>query len=134
MLVRQLSLAAEPHHRVDFYSFDAVARDIAVVLSTLARVGNADEAAVGAAFAAGAGQLRQIEGTLTLLPPEACELEALDAAFDRLAAASPIIKQRTLLAAAQVIGADGVVTVQEGELHRALAAALDVPIPLSGAA
>ncbi len=134
MLARQLSLASSPGHRVDFYSFDGVARDIAVVLSTFARVGNADEVTVAAAFAAGAGQLRQIQGALALLPPEACGLAALDTAFDRLAAASPIIKQRTLLAAAQVIGADGVVTVQEGELHRALAAALDVPIPLGGVA
>ncbi len=131
MLARQLSLATEPNHRVDFYSFDALARDIAVVLSVFARVGSNDEAAAATACAAGAAQLRQIESQLALIPADACGLAALDTAFDRLAAASPFIKQRTLLAAAQVIGADGVVTVQEGELHRALAAALDVPLPLA---
>ena len=102
-----------------------------MVLSVFARVGSNDEAAAATACAAGAAQLRQIESQLALIPADACGLAALDTAFDRLAAASPFIKQRTLLAAAQVIGADGVVTVQEGELHRALAAALDVPLPLA---
>jgi phage baseplate assembly protein gpV len=118
---------------VDYYSFQAVAGNIAVVLSIFARIGARDEPAAASAFAAGATQLRVIESSLALLAADACTLDALDRAFDRLAAASPIIKQRLLVAAAHVIAADGAVTVEEGELHRALAAALDVPIPLPAA-
>jgi hypothetical protein len=53
----------------------------------------------------------------------------LDTALDKLARASGIIKQRTLIAAARVVTADGQLLVTEGELLRAIAAALDVPTP-----
>jgi Zn-dependent protease with chaperone function len=130
MLARQLGLARDPSTvSGDIQSFAYVVGDIAVVLSTLARADSRDAPATKAAFAAGAAQLKLIESSLTLLAPSECGLAQLDAALDKLATTSPVIKQRLLIAAAQTIGADGTISPAEGELFRTLAAALDVPMP-----
>jgi tellurite resistance protein len=58
----------------------------------------------------------------------------VDAALDKLAVSSLPIKKRLLVAAGHVIASDGTVTASEGELYRALAATLDVPMPALGGA
>ena len=129
MLLHQLKLAGAPQARVDFHSFQAVADDIAVVLSTLARTGAADEKNAVAAFAQGLRELPLLKDTLAL-KPATTDLDALDRALDRLAISSLPIKKRLLLAAASVIGTDGTITVSEGELFRAIAITLDCPMPV----
>ena len=131
MLLRQLNLAQAPSQRVQFDSFDAIRSEIAVVLSALAHLSPKDSAG---AFAEGSAQIPVIRDQLALLPPEASGLEQVDAALDKLAASSLPIKQRLLVAAGHVIAADGTVTVEEGELYRALAATLDCPMPALGMA
>jgi len=132
MLLHQLQLAKKPAQRVQFDSFDAVRTEIAVVLSSLATISSKDTAT---AFAAGAAQLPLLAGQLALLPPPACGLEQVDVALDKLAVSSLPIKKRLLIATAHAIASDGTVSVEEGELYRALAATLDVPMPqLSSAA
>jgi len=129
MLLSQLRLAQHPHRAVQFDSFPAVAREIAIVLSALAHF-SPDES--GKAFAAGAAQLPLLAGQLVLLDPAACGLDAVDTALDKLAVSSLPIKKRLLVAAAHVIGSDGTISAGEGELYRALAATLDVPMPALG--
>ncbi len=130
MLARQLGLARTPAIATgDIQSFPAVVREIAVVLSALARAGARQPAEATAAFSAGAAQLKLIEGALALLAADECGLAPLDAALDKLATVTPFIKQRLLVAAAQTIAADNTITPAEGELFRALCAALDVPMP-----
>ena len=130
VLIHHLELGQKPAAPgAQLYSFNAVATEIAVVLTALARVAASDEAGATQAFAAGASQLRMLEGQLTLLAPAAAEFIWLDAALDKLATASGPIKQRLLTAAAHVVEADGVVLVAEAELLRAIAATLDVPLP-----
>ena len=125
-----LRLAQAPTAATQLYSFNAVAADIAAVLSALAWInGASDQAAAARAFAYGAAHLKMIEVPLALLPNGIAALELLDNALDRLAAASLPIKKRTLIAAAHVIGHDGTITPEEDELFRAIAAALDVPLP-----
>jgi Zn-dependent protease with chaperone function len=131
MLLSQLRLAQTPTRKVLFDSFNAVSREIAVVLSALATLSSKDTAI---AFAAGAAQLPLLAGQLALLEPAACGLEQVDAALDKLAASSLPIKKRLLVATAHVIAQDGTVTVEEGELYRALAATLDLPMPALGQA
>ena len=126
MLQHQLELAQQPARRVQFDSFDAVRGEIAIVLSALAQFSPKDSAG---AFADGTAQLPVIRGQLALLPPAACGLEQVDAALDKLALSSLPIKQRLLVAAGHVIASDGTVTVEEGELFRALTATLDCPMP-----
>lgn len=106
--------------------------DFALVLAFLARIGGREEPAATAAFQAGAGRLA--DGPPPALPAAAaCTLERLDGAIDRLAAADLAARQRLLVAAAHTIGHDGQVSVEEGDLFRALAATLDCPIPPLGA-
>lgn len=132
MLLRQLSLARaeRPRAPTPFNSFQPLADDIAVVLSALARAGATEPARISLAFAAGVGQLPLIASRLALAGADACSLEKLDTALDRLAGATLPIKQRVLAAAAQVIGADQVVTPREADLYRAVAAAIDCPVPV----
>ena len=127
---RQLRLARRPAAAAgEILSYTAVAREIGTVLSVLARAGGRNDLAAAQAFAAGVGQVPVLASGLSLLAPVACGLAQLDRALDKLALASPVIKQRLLIAAAQTIAADGTITPAEGELFRALAAALDVPMP-----
>ena len=114
---------------VQYYSFTALAADISVVLSALAHVSSNADLDARAAFAAGAAQIKLIEPRLTYLDEPACGFLQLDAALDKLAAASGPIKQRTLTAAAHVVGADGQILIAEAELLRAISATLDVPMP-----
>jgi Zn-dependent protease with chaperone function/uncharacterized tellurite resistance protein B-like protein len=132
MLLGQLRLAGTPGaHRVEYDSFDAVHAEIAVVLSAFAHFSPQDSAT---AFAAGTAQLPLLAGQLALLDPAAAGLEQVDAALDKLAVSSLPIKKRLLVATAHVIASDGTITVEEGELYRALAATLDVPMPNLSAA
>ncbi|MBA4136998.1 MAG: hypothetical protein C0518_06750 [Opitutus sp.] len=130
MLLHQLALAQKPNAAVHFHSFAPLAGDLAIILSVLARAdGSGDAGRVTRAFAHGVAQLPLIAGQLALQPAATCTLEQLDSALDRLTASSLPIKQRALTAAAHVVGADGTVTVEEGELYRAIAATLDCPAP-----
>ncbi len=130
MLLHHLETGQKPHGPGDqIYSFNAVAREIGIVLSALAHISSDDATAAAQAFAAGAAQLRLLEGQLALLADTDTNFVQLDAALDKLAGASGPIKQRLLVAAAHVVNADGVVLVAEAELLRAIAATLDVPLP-----
>jgi Zn-dependent protease with chaperone function len=131
MLLRQLQLAQKPSQRVEFDSFSAVRNEFAVVLSALANLSPKNSAD---AFADGAAQIPVIRDEITLLGAEASGLEQLDAALDKLALCSMPIKQRLLVAAGHVIASDGTVSMEEGELYRALAATVDCPMPTLGLA
>jgi hypothetical protein len=129
MLLSQLRLAQKPNRAMQFDSFPAVCTEIAVVLSALAHFSPTQSAQ---AFAAGATQLPLLAGQLALLEPAACGLEQVDAALDKLAVSSLPIKKRLLVAAAHVVGNDGTISAEEGELYRAFAATLDLPMPALG--
>jgi Zn-dependent protease with chaperone function len=130
ILTRTLALGRTPGASiVQIYSFNAVVDEINVVLSALAHTasnGGLDPVTV---FASGARELKLLEGKLRLLSPAESDFVRLDAALDKLATASGPIKQRTLIASAHVVGADGCILIAEAELLRAIAAAFDCPMP-----
>ncbi|MEJ1971422.1 MAG: hypothetical protein WDM96_02605 [Lacunisphaera sp.] len=110
MLLGQLRLAGAPGaQRVQYDSFDAVRIEIAVVLSAFAHLSPQDTAA---AFAAGTAQLPLLAGQVGLLGPAESGLEQVDAALDKLAVSSLVIKKRLLVATAHVIASDGTITVE----------------------
>jgi len=129
MLQRQLTLAVNPRPQLQYDSFDAVRREIAIVLSALAHLSPKNSPA---AFAEGTAQIPVIRNQITLLDPEASGLDQLDSALDKLAVSAWPIKQRVLVAAGHVIASDSTITVEEGELYRAIAATLDCPMPMLG--
>ena len=126
LLLRNVAATRAPATAItQIYSFQAVAPEIATVLSVLAHASPGDTAA---AFAAGAAQLKLLDGRLAV-PAASIDLAALDLALDKLATASAPIKQRLLVAATAVVTANGEVHVEEYELLRAIAATLDIPLP-----
>jgi Zn-dependent protease with chaperone function len=121
---------AEPRAVVQFYSMKPLVPDCAVLLSALANVGSDNDADIQKAFAAGMPYLRAPDETdLVLLPREQCGVNQIDAALNRLAQASPLIKKNLLEACIHTIGADGVMLEAEAELLRAIADTLDCPMP-----
>ena len=112
-----------------YSSLKSLQTECSVLLSTLAHIGQEDEKAAAAAFRRGAGYLDTPEGTVHLLSGKARSLARVDSALDRLAQAAPSVKRNVLLACAQTVAADGQVLCREAELLRAIADALDCPIP-----
>jgi Zn-dependent protease with chaperone function/uncharacterized tellurite resistance protein B-like protein len=130
-LVRHLEPHFKPRDRqvVQFYSMAPLLSDCAVLLSALAHSGNTESDAVVKAFAAGVPQLRHGVTGLQLLQRADCGLGPLDDALGRLVQAVPQIKKNVLDACAHTVAADGVIQPPEAELLRAIADALDCPIP-----
>jgi Zn-dependent protease with chaperone function len=110
-------------------SLQSLLEECSVLLSALAHIGQEDESAEAAAFQRGAGYLDAPDGAVQLLSGEARSLARVDTALDRLAQAAPSVKRNVLLACAQTVAADGQVLCREAELLRAIADALDCPIP-----
>jgi len=100
--------------------------EVSLLLSTLARAGNADDQVLGA-FAAGAGQLSGL--TLQLVPLERCNFQQLELALQKLAELSAQARREVLLACAACVSADQLVRVREAELVRGVADLLDCPMP-----
>jgi Zn-dependent protease with chaperone function len=114
---------------IQYYSMKPLASDCEVLLSALAHTGQTDLSDINRAFQAGAPHLRLAEVPLTLLTWEQCDLDEINRALDRLAQAAPQIKKNALEACVQTVGADGVIQENEAELLRAIAEALDCPLP-----
>ncbi len=110
-----------------FHAFHAVAPEISVILSAVAQETAGDGPGAERAFGAGLTQLRDTGAEFRFAP--AGDLAALGPALDKLALATLPIKRRTLAAAAHAAAADGQLHPRELELLRAIAAALDVPMP-----
>ncbi len=100
------------------------------LLSTLAHLGHTGDDAAEHAFQQGASRLASApHPVLVLAPRSESGLKPLDAALDQLSSASPAIKKRVLEACSECIAADTRVRVEEGELLRVIADALDCPMP-----
>jgi Zn-dependent protease with chaperone function len=124
---RRLEHARRPREsgRVRFRRLGPVKDDAVTLLSALAQVGHRTNRAARRAFDEGAGYLPDLGAA----EPVAARPQDLDTALDRLAATAPKVKQQVLDACAHVVLDDDTVTVQEGELLRAIAVALESPLP-----
>jgi hypothetical protein len=101
------------------------------LLSTLAYAGTRDQQQAQAAYQQGISLLVDTsQPTPAMLPKSQCGLQAVDTALNQLVDAIPGVKKRAIAACAAAIGADGKVTVEEGELLRIISDALDCPMPL----
>lgn len=130
LLRRHLEPAFKPHARAhsSFHSLKPLAPQLALVLGALARAGHPDDAAARRAVEVGA-RAAGLPDLVERLPREHATLEQLDHALSDLERLSPPNKRRAILACAACIAADRAVTVREGELLRAVADSLAVPMP-----
>jgi hypothetical protein len=101
----------------------------AVVLSALAQVGASTAEETARAFGAGIEALGWPGVRLEMAPPGRVGLSEIDAAIEELARAAPPLKKQILEACAACICVDGTVTIDEGELLRAVSDSLGCPMP-----
>lgn len=113
---------------VRYFSVQAVAGDISVLLTLLASAGQEGDD-VRAAFAAGVKTFNSTQLNLRWLGNGQCTLATLQAALENLAETGPSVKRSVLQACAATVAADGMIQAAEGELLRAVADALDCPMP-----
>jgi Zn-dependent protease with chaperone function/uncharacterized tellurite resistance protein B-like protein len=129
LLVRHLDLHFErkPDPKVQYYNLRGLMEPCASVLSALAHIGQREAADAESAFDAGAGELGV--GSIAMQDRSSVKLNKVGEALDTLMLASGREKQKLIRACAKTIAADGEVTRGEGELMRAVADSLAVPMP-----
>jgi Zn-dependent protease with chaperone function len=132
IVMRHLDTRFYPERRpvTQFYDLRPLVRDAGILLSATAYAGADDPAQAQIAFARGAESLGRIaRAEIPWLPPTECDLKHLDAALDRFAQAVPQIKKNVLTACAETVAADATIQQREAEILRAIADALDCPLP-----
>jgi Zn-dependent protease with chaperone function/uncharacterized tellurite resistance protein B-like protein len=107
---------------VKFKSRDELKDECALILSLLAYAGGSE-----ALFA-------RVAPGLALKSRDSLQLASVSAALERLSQLAPLEKAPLIAACAEMVAADGNVKLIEHELLRAVAAALDCPMPPSIAA
>lgn len=110
--------------QVRYYGLQELGSQVSVLLSTLAYASQHDDEL---AFQAGAKYLSEV--AVELLPRDACTVGQLDAALRELRQAAPKLRARLVDATAACICADMDVSVEEGELLRAICDMLNCPMP-----
>ena len=131
IVTHRLDVAFHPRERKEKYkSIEPLKKDAATILSRLAVAGHANPDEAAGAFHAAVKQLR-IAGESAAALEFAGEtgLPDVGRAIDRFAQARPGVKRVLLDACAHCVLYDQMVTVSEGELFRAVAYALDLPVP-----
>jgi hypothetical protein len=119
-------------------------RPMLALLGAVAQSGDRDPLKAGEAFRAGLASLGWDRSggpaasypllDRAALPEGPVGLREVREALDVLAGASPTLKKDILRACATAIALDGSVTVEEGELLRAISDTLDCPMPPLGVA
>ena len=105
-----------------------VADDACTLLAVLARAGAPDDARALAAYAAGRQALGLSQPAAAGALP-GCDVARMKAALLNLQALAPLQKPRVMLACAACALADRSLADGEVELMRAVAAAIDCPLP-----
>ena len=129
LLMRHMEHLGAGHHRDQpaRRSLPQVEQSTRLILAMLAWSGARSESEAIQSFRVSAGRLDL--GNLDLPGREDCSVEALDQAMDALAGLRFKDRGKLLSAAVDGVCADGRATLAEVELLRALAAALDCPMP-----
>jgi len=112
-----------------YYSLIPLRSQCQILISGFAHIGHEETEAIQHAFRQGAACLKELGEKLELLPYEDCRLGEMDQAIEQLSLATPQLRHQVVEGLAHTIGSDGEVTLQEAELLRAFADALECPIP-----
>jgi hypothetical protein len=116
--------------KVHFYKIAPVLRECGELLSTLAHFGRPDDAgAARRSFDQGVDRLGDAKRWIQMTPAQQCGIPLVEKALARLAHAAPKVKRTILAACAACVRGAGHVTVRQAELLRAIADALECPMP-----
>lgn len=121
-------LERKPGKAVSHLTIETLQPAARVLLGGLAYAAGNDSLAAKA-FQEGASILSFRNGNATLPPRSECGIKQVDLALDELAKGSPKVKKLILVACSECIGSDSRVTVEESELLRVIADALECPMP-----
>ncbi|QZZ22116.1 M48 family metallopeptidase [Leptothermofonsia sichuanensis E412] len=125
----QPCLRPEGNQKTPYTTLGQVWTDCLLLLSALAQVGQTEQAAIHYAFRSGVYRLPGVSQQSMPAAPPACNFRDLQLSLERLTLASPKLKQSIVDACAHTVLLDNEVTIQEAELMRAIAIALDCPLP-----
>jgi hypothetical protein len=115
---------------VQFYAAAGVSAECAVLLSALAYESSESNSEIAAAFQAGADDLEFPRGKqISLLPRDQSNLSQIDAAIQKITQAALPVKKQILNSCALVVASDSLVKEEEAEMLRAIADAIDCPLP-----
>lgn len=114
--------------KVLYPAIGGVRNEVSNLISALSHLGHADQNEAKAVFEQASAGFAA-EKMLVFRARDECSLKLVGEALDKLEQASAAVKKRVLKAATLSVVADGVVTVAEGELLRAIADSLDCPMP-----
>lgn len=106
-----------------------VAKQVGIVLSTLAHVGTIDPSEAQKAYGQAIVELGSEGRGIAMIDVKQCSLKAVGQALDELNKLKPTPKRKVVHALAKAISSDGQVTVREAELFRAIVDSLDCPVP-----
>lgn len=112
---------------VHYYSLNALQKPVSKLLSSIAHAGHGDEPTARKAFEHGAEELDGV--TLTFFPLTEAGLTGVRDALEKVEKVSPKLKKDLMRAFIASVAYDGKVTVNEGELLRAIADAMGLPMP-----
>ena len=114
---------------VQYYSLKRLGPECSILLSALAHRGHSSDEEIAKAFACGAERLAASGAKLALRAREESGVSLVDQSLRKLAAVAPRIKRHLLEACTATVAYDRRVTLEEGELLRAVADALACPMP-----
>jgi Zn-dependent protease with chaperone function len=112
---------------VEFYALAALGKECAVLLSAVAHAGHKEPEGARRAFAQGAKELNGL--SVSLLPLEQAGLVGVRDSLARLEKLSPKLKKDVMRAFIAASAFDSTITVGEGEVLRAIADSLGLPMP-----
>jgi Zn-dependent protease with chaperone function len=126
----QLGGAARPGRRkLGVRPLSSLTDEIETVLSAASWSGTDADAEASASFAAACALLPRLARPISLLRRVTVSVSGLDAALERLRYTAPDARRQLLHACGRAIESDGRISVDEGELLRAIGESLDCPIP-----
>ena len=113
---------------VRYHSVRAILPSAEVLVSALAHLGHADDRLAEGIYR---DSMRRLDDKTPhqILPKSDCGLQEINQALNRISECSAAVKKRVLTTASVCVAADQKVTVMEAELLRAMASAIDCPIP-----
>lgn len=110
--------------KIRYRSIDALQHETNILVTTMAALGG--ESQMKDAYQSA---MAETGWSLSLLPPDACGLDKIEAALEKINAATPLVKQQLLRICGLAVMHDGVIESHEAELLRATADSIGCAVP-----
>ena len=127
LLKKQLQPGTSSAEKVRHRRFAPVLPEIRILLTLMSRTGARSARQSEEAFTHAMRSFSRI--SLTQADEAYCKLESMEPVLSKLSGLSPLLKSSLIEACADCVLHDGKIALEEGELLRAVAAALDCPMP-----